>query len=259
MRLTRTICLFVLALVLSDQAYAEPFDHLHLMAADPAKAVAWYQANLGAKLGDTPDRVVIGRTIFAFIKSDTPAPSAGSAVDHFGFSVPDVDAAVTSLQAAGAKLVTPARDVPGLFKLAFIEDPFGVKIEILQDAETPGLHHIHLVAPDPDASLAFYARHFGGERGRLKGRVDGLKYANPNVWLLVQKGEGVAPSQGRAIDHISWAVPDLAAKLAGLAAAGAKTTEPRPVRHLMIAFTEGPGGVRIEMVQNRREEELVGR
>lgn len=259
MRLTRTICLVILTAMSSRQVSAETFDHLHLIAADPARAVAWYQANFGAKLGDAPDRVVIGRTIFAFIKADNASPSAGSAVDHFGFSVPDVDAALTSLQAAGAKVVTPARDVPGLFKLAFIEDPFGIKIEILQDAETPGLHHIHLVAADPDASLAFYARHFGGERSKLKGRIDGLKYTNPNVWLLVQKGEGAAPSQGRAIDHVGWAVPDLAAKLASLAAAGAKTTEPRPVRHLSVGFTEGPGGVRIEMVQNRREEELGGR
>ena len=49
------------------------------------------------------------------------------------------------------------------------------------------------------------------------------------------------------------------ATLASLAAAGAKTTEPRAVRHLTVGFTEGPGGVRVELVQNRKEEELVGK
>ena len=176
MRLSlRCLCASLLVLCAAESALAEPFDHFHLLAADPAKAVAWYKANLGARDGDTPDRVVIGRTIFAFIKTDNPPPSAGTAVDHFGFSVPDVDAAMTKMQAAGAKVLTPARDVPGLFKLGFIEDPFGIKIEILQDAETPGVHHIHLLVPDPEASLAFYARHFGGERAQLiDHRVDGV-------------------------------------------------------------------------------------
>jgi len=45
----------------------------------------------------------------------------------------------------------------------------------------------------------------------------------------------------------------------GLAAKGLKTVEPRAVRNLRVAFVEGPGGVRIEMVQGRTEEELIGR
>ena len=41
--------------------------------------------------------------------------------------------------AAGAKIVTPARDVEGLFKLGFVEDPWGTRLEIttwLSDFET---------------------------------------------------------------------------------------------------------------------------
>ncbi len=236
-----------------------PYDHLHLLTPDPPKAIAWYIANLGARPGDSPDRVVIGRTIFAFIKAANPAPSAGSAIDHIGFSVKDVDATTTALVAAGATLLTAARDIPGLFRIAFVQDPFGVKFEILADAETPGFHHIHLIVPDPDASLAFYAGHFGGERTKLKGRLDAVRYANPDVWLLAQKGEGAAPSEGHAIDHLGWAVPNLADQLARLSAAGTTPTAPRPVRHLSIAFVVGPGGVRVEMVQGRKEEELIGR
>lgn len=243
----------------ADAADTFPYDHLHLMAPEPAKAVAWYIANLGARPGDTPDRVVIGRTIFAFITSPNAAPSAGSAIDHLGFSVADVDATTNALVAAGATLLTPPRDIPGLFRIAFVQDPFGVKHEIVADRETPGFHHIHLVVPDPDASLAFYERHFGGERTKLKGRLDAIKYANPGVWLLAQKGDGVAPSQGRAIDHLGWAIPNLSSHLASLSAAGLKPTDPRQVRHLTIAFVDGPGGVRIEMVQGRKEEELAGR
>lgn len=254
-----SVALLTLAMPAGLGAETFPYDHLHLAAPDPAKAVAWYVANLGAKPGDSPDRVVIGRTIFAFIKAENAGPSAGSVIDHIGFSVPDVDATMKALMAAGATQVTPARDVPGLFKLGFVQDPFGVKLEIVQDPETPGFHHIHLLASDPEASLKFYADHFGGERSKLKGRVDGLKYANPDVWLMVQKGDNAAPSQGRAIDHLGWAIPNLTAKLAALTAAGVKPTDPRAVRHLTVAFVDGPGGVRVEMVQGRKEEELAGR
>ena len=76
---------------------------MHFNAADPAAAVAWYAANLGAKHGAAPDRVVIGRTIFAFAKLENAPPSAGGAIDHIGFSVADVDGKMKELQAAGAK------------------------------------------------------------------------------------------------------------------------------------------------------------
>ena len=236
-----------------------PYDHMHLAVPDQAKAVDWYVTNLGAKHGDANDRVVFGRTIFAFLKSENAQPSTGSAIEHIGFSVADVDAKMKDLQAAGAKLVTPARDIPSLFKVGFVEDPWGVKMELVQDPETPGFHHIHLRVPDPESSLKWYVDTFGGDRAKLKGRIDAVRYSNPNVWLLAQKGDDAGPSQGHAIDHLGWAVANVDAKVADLAAKGTKPTEPRAVRHLRVAFVEGPGGVRIEMVQGRKDEELAGR
>lgn len=235
-----------------------PYDHVHLAAPDPAKAVSWYVEYLNAKRGDGPDRVVIGRTIFAFAKADAAQPSAGGSIDHIGFSVTDVDATMKAMVAGGATVLTPARDVPGLFKLGFVQDPFGVKLEIVGDSETPGFHHIHLLVPDPEASLKWTLDHFGGTRAKLKGRIDAIKYSNPDVWVLAQKGDSPAPSLGRAIDHLGWAVPNVGQKVAALSAAGMKPTEPRPVRHLNVAFVDGPGAVRIEMVQGRKEEELQG-
>jgi catechol 2,3-dioxygenase-like lactoylglutathione lyase family enzyme len=252
---------WILAIGIASALQAEtfPYDHMHLAAPDPAKAVAWYMANLGAKHGDQDDRVVFGRTIFAFRKAENVQPSAGSAIDHVGFSVPDVDAKMKELEAAGAKILAPAREFPGLFKAGFVEDPFGVKMEIVQDPETPGFHHIHLRVPDPDASLTWYVNTFGGERSKLKGRLDAVKYSNPNVWLLAQKADDAPPSQGHAIDHLGWGIPTLQAKLADLSSKGLKPTEPRSVRHLTVAFITGPGGVYIEMVQGRKEEEFAGR
>jgi catechol 2,3-dioxygenase-like lactoylglutathione lyase family enzyme len=257
--LAGTLLLLTFALPIGLRTETFPYDHMHLAVPDPAKAVEWYIANLGAKHGQGDDRVVFGRTIFAFTKAEHPQPSAGSAIDHVGFSVADVDGKMKQLQGAGAKLVAPVRDVEGLFKFGFLEDPWGVKLELVQDPETPGFHHIHLLVADPEASLKWYVDTFGGDRIKLKGRLDAVKYSNPNVWLLALKGDGAAPSQGHAIDHLGWAVANVGAKVADLTTRGAKPTEPRPVRNLSVAFVDAPGGVRVEMVQGRTDEELTGR
>jgi catechol 2,3-dioxygenase-like lactoylglutathione lyase family enzyme len=228
-------------------------DHIHLNVPDQAKAVEWYQKNFGGKtLAEAPDRLLLGDTRLIFLKNDKGTPSPGSALDHLGFSVPDLDAAMKSLEANGAKIATPARDVPGLFKLGFVDDPWGTRIEVVQDPDKLGLHHVHLRAPDPAAVLAWYKEKFGGETAKLKDRLDGLRYSG--VWILVQRGDAV-PSEGHAIDHIGWQTPNLAAKTAELKAQNVKfTTEPRPLKlasgtMVNFAYLEGPAGAKIELVQ----------
>ncbi len=217
-------------------------DHIHLNVPDQAKGVEWYQKNFGGKtLSEAPDRLLLGDTRLIFLKNDKGTPSTGSALDHVGFSVADLDAKMKEFEAAGIKIVTPARDAPGLFKLAFIEDPWGTRIEVVQDPEKLGLHHMHLRAPDPTATLAWYKEKFGGESAKLKDRIDGLKYSG--VWILVARGDAT-PSEGHAIDHIGWQTPNLAAK----------TTEPRPLKlasgtMVNFAYLEGPAGAKIELVQ----------
>ncbi len=228
-------------------------DHIHLNVPDQAKAVEWYQKNFGGQtMTEAPDRLKLGDTRLIFLKNDKGQPSTGSALDHLGFSFADLDAKMKEFEAAGIKIVTPARDVAGLFKLAFIEDPWGTRIEVVQDPEKLGLHHMHLRAPDPAATLAWYKEKFGGEVAKLKDRIDGLKYSG--VWILVQRGDA-SPSEGHAIDHIGWQTPNLAAKTAELKAQGVKfTTEPRALKlasgtMVNFAYLEGPAGAKIELVQ----------
>jgi catechol 2,3-dioxygenase-like lactoylglutathione lyase family enzyme len=254
-------CALAVAIVLFGAASsAQPaqilpiLDHIHLLVPDQAKAVEWYQKAFGGQpFAEAPDRVMFGDTRLIFLRNDKGQPSAGSAIDHVGFSVADIDATMKTLEAAGAKVVNPVRDVPGLFKLAFVEDPWGTRIEVVQDADKLGLHHIHLRAPDPAATLTWYKERFGGDVAKLRDRIDGLKYNG--VWLVVQRGDAV-PSEGHAIDHIGFRTSgDLAAKTAEYKAAGVKfTTEPRPLRlasgvTVNFAYLEGPAGAKIELVQ----------
>jgi lactoylglutathione lyase len=234
------------------QAPTLPYDHVHLAVPDQAKAVEWYRKNLGGQLsGEGKDRVTFGKTRFIFLKAEAALPSAGTAIDHIGFSFPDVDAKMKELEAAGIKVVAPVRSVPGLVKVGFIEDPWGVKIEVMQDPELVGFHHVHLRAPDPAASLAWYKERFGGESAKLKGLLDGLKYGD--MWVLVAKGDAT-PSVGHAIDHIGWRVPDLAKTLAGLEARNIKVLQGPTALTLATgvvhySFVEDPAGTKIEIVQ----------
>src|SRR3954454_25321202 len=126
-------------------------DHIHLNVPDQAKAVEWYQKNFGgAPMTEAPDRLMFGDTRLIFLKNDKGQPSAGSALDHLGFSFADLDAKMKEFETAGVKIVTPVRDVAGLFKLGFVEDPWGTRIEVVQDAELLGLHHVHLRGPEPE-------------------------------------------------------------------------------------------------------------
>ena len=238
--------------IASAQTATLPYDHVHLAVPDQLAAVEWYRKNLGGQLStEGKDRVTFGKTRFIFLKAENAKPSAGTAIDHIGFSFADLDAKMKELEAAGVKIVTPVREIPGFIKLAFIEDPWGTKIEMVQDPDTLGFHHVHLRAPDPEVSLAWYRERFGGETAKLKGRIDGLKYGD--VWVLVAKGDAT-PSVGHAIDHVGWRVTDLDQTLAGLKARGIKVVQGPTALTLATgvvhySFVEDPNGTKIEIVQ----------
>jgi predicted enzyme related to lactoylglutathione lyase len=236
-----------------------PYDHIHLNVPDPAAGANWYEKNFGGKrITEAPDRLMYGSTRFMFLKKADAAPSSGSAIDHVGFSFADLDAKMKEFEANGVKIVTPVRDVPGLFKLGFVEDPWGTKIEVVQDPELLGLHHLHMRGPDTEEVFTWLLAKFGGERTKMKGRLDGMKYSAEGfstVWILVQKGDAT-PSIGRAIDHIGWrSTRPLADTIAELRGKGVTvTSEPRPLPlpngpTINFSYVAGPAGARIEMVE----------
>jgi len=225
------------------------FDHVHLSAPDQAEAAQWYMRNMGATPGASPERVLVGEGLWIiFYKVADAKPSHAGVIDSMGFSFPDAVAKMKQLESAGATVVAPASERPGLFTMGVIEDPFGARITVVQDSETLGFHHVHLRLPDPDAAFAWYLEMFGGERARLKGLLDAVRYGR--VWLLADRGAS-APSQGHAIDHLGWRTPRLDTKAAELKAKHVTfTMEPRQFNETVrISFVEGPEGTRIEVLE----------
>jgi catechol 2,3-dioxygenase-like lactoylglutathione lyase family enzyme len=283
---------FVCALFLSvcGPAHAqltEPFDHLHLAVPDVEQARDWYLRHMGGNVGETPERIAFGEwqgdhplpISLLFMESTSARPSAGSAIDHIGFSFPDVDAKVRALQAAGVKVVSPVTEVPGLWKRAMVEDPWGTRIELVQDPDAPGLHHAEIRVPDPEESFRWYVRAFGGDRTKYKG-IDAIRYRELGVfYLIIVKDDHAEPSQGHSLDHLGFGPIDLDKVVNDLTARGVKfASNPNPrgfpactvrasgegsvreIRRLYcaepdqlahrIVFLDGPGGVRIELVQH---------
>jgi len=225
------------------------YDNIHIRVPDPAKAVDWYVKYLGATT-PTAGQLYFGKQLIAVVKTNNPQPSTGSVIDHFGLSYTDIEAKVKEAEAGGAKVISPPRDAPGLMKFAYIEDPWGVKIELLQDTELLGFHHVHLRVKDPEASFAWYQKMFGGKRDKLRGRVDGLRYGS--IWLFIASSgqDTTVTSADRAIMSFGLDVSDIAQASTLLHQNGIKfPTEPRQFQNFWYAFAEDPNGVRVELLQ----------
>ncbi|HXP84800.1 MAG TPA: VOC family protein [Bryobacteraceae bacterium] len=253
------VCFALGTFIGSAGAQTFPYDHIHVNVPDPAAAANWYEKYFGGRrITEAPDRLMFGSTRFMFLKKADAKPSSGSAIDHLGFSFADLDAKMKEFQAAGIKIVTPAREVAGLFKLGFVEDPWGTRIEVVQDPELLGLHHIHMRGPNPDEVFGWLLAKFGGQRTKMKGVADAVKYSSPgfsDMWILVQRGDA-EPSEGHAIDHIGWrSTGALAKTIDGLRAKGVTVlTEPRalPLANgptINFAYVAGPAGAKIEIVE----------
>lgn len=261
-----------------------PFDHVHLAVPDPAKAREWYLKHIGGTEGETPDRIAFAKwpgdhplpVQILFMSSATAQPSAGSVIEAVAFSYPNLEEKVKEIEAAGAKLITPLSDVPGPWKRAVVQDPWGTTLELVQDPafDLSGIHHVTLRVPNPDETLAWYVRTFGGERVKMGGQVDAIRYRDLNViYLVALKGDRVAPSQGHSIDHLAWGPIDLDQVVNDLKARGTTFgSDPNPrgypacefkgeeIRTLSCpppeqlphrtVYVEAPNGVRIELVQH---------
>jgi catechol 2,3-dioxygenase-like lactoylglutathione lyase family enzyme len=194
---------------------------------------------------------MFGQTRMIVQLNKAPKPSQGSVLNLIGFSVADLNATMKQLQSDRVNIVMPAMMMEGM-RVAQVTDPWGTLIEIVQDPEKLGLHHIWLLSTDPAASLAWFADKFGGKVTRYKGNVDGINYGG--IWLMGKKGTP-EPSAGHAIDHIGFRPINVDAAVTVLKAKNVKVlTEPRPLTlpsgtTMRLAFIEGPDGIRIEMVQ----------
>jgi catechol 2,3-dioxygenase-like lactoylglutathione lyase family enzyme len=119
--------------------------------------------------------------------------------------------------------------------------------------------HYHLNVTSVEAHKKFWAGTLGGKAMKFGG-IDVIEFPDAFIFLRVQKPAG--PTRGTAFDHIGFAVPNVPAMAAKLAAAGYQETtsrEPKPGEpppaasgtsavYGRFAYFLGPDGVKIELV-----------
>src|SRR6516162_4475171 len=104
-------CFALGAFATSVAAQTFPYDHIHVNVPDPAAAADWYEKYFGGRrITEAPNRLMFGSTRLLFLQKADARPSSGSAVDHLGFSFPDLEAKMKEFEAAGVKIVTPAHE-----------------------------------------------------------------------------------------------------------------------------------------------------
>lgn len=120
------------------------WEHIHLRSPDPEATAQWYQDKLGAEVIRTPqadgstrlDLSLSGQQVF--IAQADPAKTGASpqtpymGLDHFGLTVPDLDAAVAELKAKGVAFTMEPRVARPGVKIAFLTAPQNVSIELIQ-------------------------------------------------------------------------------------------------------------------------------
>ena len=243
---------FVLLFAVSARAQnlrAVEYDSLYLTVPDVEQARDWYMTNMGGSAGEIPERVAFGQWLgdhplpiqLVFLKSASAQATARGFIDNIGFSFRDLDAKVRELGAAGAKVVAPVTDVPGLWKRAVVEDPWGTRLELVQDPDLLGLHHVTLVVPDPEASLEWLVHALGGDRTKLKGQIDAIRYRDLSVfYLFALKGDRATSDPGHAIDHLGFGPLDLDTVVNDLTRMGVKfVSNPNPRGYPGCTFVAG--------------------
>jgi catechol 2,3-dioxygenase-like lactoylglutathione lyase family enzyme len=241
-------------------------EQVSIAVPSPLQATGWYQRYLDCAAIEGRDNALeCGGVIVEFLVQPVLGGSQGTGIDHIAFSVPDLVGKMAALEQVGVsgtgvrlqRLDDGAtyREIPGLYLSGFIFDPWGTHIELVQDAEQAGFHHIHLSASNPDATLDWYETHLGGVTGQHKGQERGLRFGN--VWLLAANQGPVAPAgtRGRAIDHLAFRVADLPAAVAGMTAAGVVITEAPAVpvngrSQARQALVSAPDNVMVALVED---------
>ena len=134
------------------EVYGEPalptpvsMNHIHYAPVDIPGIKAWYVKMFGANPGRRPciaclsnPRMIEADDLpgvnLSFSPSNKPTlPTKGRSIDHIGFEVSNLEEFVRSLEAKGAHIEAPIRQIPDTrLKIAFLTDPWGTYIELTE-------------------------------------------------------------------------------------------------------------------------------
>ena len=120
-------------------------NHIHIRCTDPRKTAAWYVEMFGAEIAKEEESggALIMRMDMAGIRVNISSSPPGQSLptcpagqylglDHYALNTDDVEGLLAQLQARGVEVVQPLRTLASGFKMAFIQAPDNVRIELMQ-------------------------------------------------------------------------------------------------------------------------------
>jgi catechol 2,3-dioxygenase-like lactoylglutathione lyase family enzyme len=231
--------------------------HIHLTAHDVEGMRQFF-----ISLGGTPlqnGRLIQFPGVYIMVSQGEPTGgTAGSIVNHFGFKVKNMQESRAKWQAAG--LTTEKGS-------GYLVAPGGIRIEMNEDTKITHpmeFFHVHFWVDSPPEVQAWYQKTLGAVPGRRAagaslmyvGDVPGANLTFSDV-LVMGKPAGfdppMAPTKGRALDHIGFEVKNLESFCKKLEAQGVKFDRPyqRVANSLTaVAFFTDPWGTYIELTEN---------
>ena len=249
------------------------YGHHHLNASNLEAARKFWVDTLGGTLGmigSNNTEVIKVPNALIFIRNQKPTGSTkGTTLDHVGFSVPNLRATLDKMKANGYQIITAAEAAPNVVVkddigvvagspitgIAYVMAPDDVKVEVLeiksQTAPVMG-HHLHFMGPNKEMQ-AWYMKTFGAVERPAGNPTAFVTAALPGVAMnFSPEAKTMAPTSGRALDHIGFEVKGLEAFTKKLEAQGIKLNVPYrqvPALGIAIAFITDPWGTYIELTE----------
>ena len=224
--------------------------HLHFNTPDADAAREFWIALGGEAVTNPPLQFVQFPGVLVMLRDREPdGGTVGSVINHVGFNVRNLQESVTRWAAAGIDVE------PGGFDgQAWVTAPGDVRVEILEDMEIDvpiRMHHVHWNVTAVPEMQAWYERAFGAVPG-MRGRFMAADLPGVNL-TFGEADDTLAPTQGRALDHVGFESTDLQALIAHLESQGIELDSGyRQVGEtsVAIAFLTDPWGTYIELTEN---------
>ena len=125
-------------------------NHVHIRASNPRKSAEWYVQYFNAKIVSErevmPGTITVGMEVGGPCRLNISSKPSGTSderavaelnrlgLEHFGFDVEDLEAELSRLEGAGIRIVLPLTQVDSGARIAYIEGPDDVLIELVQPA-----------------------------------------------------------------------------------------------------------------------------
>ncbi len=216
-------------------------NHFGIVVRDLDASLAFYEGVLGAKtvfrrfVDSTQTHVIylqLGDGLIELLHPLQEADDARTGITHIAFMTDDLDGDYAALVHEGVESISaPKTAGTGVGRLAFVRDPNGAVVELLQRdllmrghaVEHPivaGFDHYSLTVADPAASHAFYAGLLNMHPADVGGVAPDAAYLELSGQVLELRPRTAGREEDPTFSHFALRVDNIRSALDGLESSG---------------------------------------